>query len=111
MDHKSLLESLAEAFGWLEARGLRVGRLWLNKREIDLLLTEKDAFDRESNRTVLDGVSEQAGASFVGYLWGAHTFESPEVPEGHIAILPDDFDAKLIGSAACMPLLRSAAKV
>jgi hypothetical protein len=36
-------------------------------------------------------------------FFGARVFESEIVPENHVGILPDDWDAKLVGRAGCRP--------
>lgn len=92
-----LLQALSSKFKKIEKWGMRVGSLWLREEDVDLLATHQD-FDRNANGTLLMHLPELRG-----YLWGATVNASPHVPEGHVAIIQDDFDAKLLGPGGCEP--------
>jgi hypothetical protein len=102
-----LLESLCDAFARVEARNFRVGEIFLNSQEIQLLTGTneglvRDAFDHECNRSTRDAYRELG--QLVGYLWGAQVFESEFVPPKHCCALPEDIWGKPVGPAGCEPL-------
>ncbi len=99
-----IVERLRKVFGWIEERDMRVGELWLHPKQVVELIESKDpGWDRIAQRAVRDGFLESKGALHVGLLWGARVFETEKVVEDHVAALPDGWEAKLIGSAGCMP--------
>lgn len=99
-----IIERVKKVFEWIELRDLRVGELWLNPKQTGELNDSKHSgYDKIADLRVRDAYLELKGARLVAHLWGARVFESDMVPEDHVGALPDDWDAKLIGSAGCMP--------
>lgn len=100
----NIAERLKKVFEWIELRDLRVGELWLHPKQIaELEAEEVSGYDEVAQAVVRDAYLESKGARLMGYLWGARVFESAMVVENHVGALPDDWDAKLLGSAGCMP--------
>jgi hypothetical protein len=95
-------ERLGKAFGRLEQWDLRVRDVWLHPKQIAELKGSK-AYDPVADRQLRDFFIKLRGASYVGMIYGARVFESDAVLEDHVVLAPDGLDAKIEGSAACMP--------
>jgi hypothetical protein len=81
-----------------------VRSIYLNKAEINLLLTRADVFDPAACREVVRHLSQEYGAEFIGYLYGAIVFQSEMVPEWHAIIFQDGIIARIIDPTAALPL-------
>jgi hypothetical protein len=104
MTEPEIIKRLKEVFAWMERRDLRVGELWLHSNQVNELVEAKDpGWDRVAQRAVLMGYLESKGALNVGFLWGACVFEAEIVPENHVGVIPDGWEAKLIDPAGCFP--------
>jgi hypothetical protein len=100
----NIVERLKKVFEWIERMDLRVGDIWLNPKQVAELEAEKHpGYDKIADGRVRDAYLELKGAKCVAYLWGARVFDTDMVPEDHVGALPSDWDAKLTGSAGCMP--------
>lgn len=93
-----LLEKLKARFEWLEREDLRVGVLYLSPTEVaELEKADPMHFDRCAIRQLRE-------TGIRGHLWGATVYESELVPPGHVCIIQDGLDAKLVDGAACVVL-------
>ncbi len=93
-----LLHKLKARFEWLEREDLRVGRLYLNPKEIaELEKVGLENYDRVNMRQLRE-------LGIRGALWGATVYESDIVPENHVCILQDGLEVTLIDRAACVSL-------
>jgi len=101
---EGLRKSLVEWFGWMETAGLRVGQVWLHPGEVEVLMGDREHFDPVSDTRVRDAHLETVGAPLVGFFFGAMVFSSELVVPGHMALLPDGFQARLVEGTACVPL-------
>ncbi len=105
MNESKLLASISRAFRAIEMCDLRVGAIWLHPREILTLGTDAPGFfDKVNDPRVKASYMDVVGAPFEGLLFGAKVFSSEVVVPGHIAILPDGFQAKLTDSCASFSL-------
>ena len=104
LQQDTVVARLVKVFEWLEAQGLRVGSIWLNPKQArELFVGHRDVFDREVDPIILRHHVVTKGATLLGYLFGALVFEADLVPYNHVGAIPEDWDAKLLGSAGCMP--------
>jgi hypothetical protein len=100
-----LLDGISRAFRVIEENDLRVGAIWLNPREVSALETSARAhYDKVNDPRVRRSHMATVGAPFEGMIFGAKVFSSGVVVPGHIAILPDGFEARLVDSSACFSL-------
>jgi hypothetical protein len=97
-----IIERMKAVFAWIEREDLRVGDLWLNPQQV-VELGDVPGWYATSSRAVREATLESKGAEVAGFLWGARVFESSLVPVNHIAAVPADLDARLVGGAACRP--------
>jgi hypothetical protein len=101
---EGIVRRLIRVFEGVEQLGMRVGDVWLHPKQAkELLVGHADVFDREVDPQILRHYIELKGATLLGYIFGARVFESEIVPENHVGAIPDDWDARLVGSAGCMP--------
>ena len=100
----NLLDRLRTAFEWIEKMDLRVGDVWLNQVHVEeLFVRYPESCDRVVREETLRISVIEMGAPLMGYLWGARVFQSDIAPVNHVALVPADLHAKLVGPAACMP--------
>ena len=100
-----VVERLKKVFEWVEQWDLRVGDLWLHPKQVgELNALGHPGWDKVCSARVRQAFLEDKGALYVGMIFGARVFESEKVPEDHVAVVPADLDAKLVGSAACRPI-------
>jgi len=81
---------------------LRLAALWVRPEEADKL-RRCNEFDVARCKQVIAHLS-CAESQFIGNLLGMNVYETKLLPPNHIALLPDGFDAKLIGGEAGIPL-------
>jgi hypothetical protein len=99
-----IVERLRAAFGWVEERGMYVGDVWLHPNQgKELFVGHPEVFDREVCDVLLRAVVEKKRAVLLGYIFGARVFQSENILENHVALVPDGWDVKMLDRASCMP--------
>lgn len=77
------MDILADAFSKVERHGLRVDKVYMNANEFPVVRKAgRDYLDFETQRELLK-------TGYMGTLWGASVYQSPEVPAGSIYIVTE----------------------
>lgn len=77
------MDVLADAFGQVERHGLRVDKVYMNANEFSVVRKAgRDYLDFETQRELLK-------TGYMGNLWGASVYQSPEVAVGEIFIVTE----------------------
>jgi len=72
------MDTMADQYAKVETSGLRVDKVFLNAKQVPVLRKAgRDYLDFETQREVLR-------TGYIGSLWGANLYLSPEVPQGKI---------------------------